>query len=724
VTWQGGEGDWGDIGKWGGRLPAVNSFAAIEGDSHVALNQAHATVSRLDLGTERNADVSLTMHEGSLAVVEFIRLAENAGSHGKFVLRGGRVCTTEVAVSAMNEGEGVCRAELEVHGGRLLTRYLTLGYRAGSTAQLRVVGSGADCIVALNSVDCSIPTGAVGSTCQLRFDIDGTGVTPLVLWNKRESIRLARKDRASKCFLRVSLLEAPPAGDITLVHGFQPCQGTFHGFPEGSLIRAEHGGQTYDWRLTYRGGSTKCDIVLGDPHVRIGAGLRVAYRGGKLPRSVAIEPAVIRAAWEDLYRQVDRGVTPLGSGTRAFPGAEGYGAFAKGGRGGKVLFVTTLEDSGPGSLRAAIDAKGPRTVIFRIGGIINLKTPLCIREPFITIAGQTAPGDGICLKGSRDTLMLSNTHDVIIRYLRVRTGYTGEKADNEGDCISCYSADNFILDHCSTSWGTDETISCTQTCDRYTVQWCLMAEGLNYHGHSMGSILGGDRSTWHHNLYAHCRTRNPRFAGACRCDFRNNVVYDWGDACSYGDFRLLNYVNNVVKPGPSTTQRPRRFFPNNAVALPGSLFLRGNVLDGSPEIDRDNRLGTGFETEVFAEAPHAAPAVESQAAEAAYELVLKNVGAMVPKRDTTDTRIVAEVRGRTGKIIRYERELGDWPSYAGGAVPLDLDGDGIPDDWETAHGLNPNDTSDAGRITQTGYTNLECYLNSLVPRWSGGRKHR
>ena len=391
---------------------------------------------------------------------------------------------------------------------------------------------------------------------------------------------------------------------------------------------------------------------------------------------------------------------------------------SRGGRGGVVHAVTNLEDSGPGSLRAAIDAKGPRTVIFRVGGVLNLKTPLQIREPFVTIAGQTAPGDGICLKGSRDTLMIINTHDVIVRYLRVRTGYTGDRDDNEGDCISCYSSDNFILDHCSATWGTDEIVSCTQTCDRYTVQWCLIAEGLNYHGHSMGSILGGDRSTWHHNLLAHCRTRNPRFADACRCDFRNNVVYNWGDTCSYGDFRLLNYVNNFARPGPSTTQKPPRFFAVDAVALPGTLFLSGNALDGSPDIGGDNRLGTGFEAEVFAQAPFASPPVETQSAEAAYELVLNNVGATVPNRDATDMRIIAEVRSRTGKIIGHEKELGNWPTYAGGAAPSDSDGDGIPDDWEEAHGLNPGEASDARRITPSGYTNLEHYLNSVVPAWS------
>src|SRR5262249_33432430 len=156
-------------------------------------------------------------------------------------------------------------------------RYLTLGYRTGSTAQLHIVGSRADRIVALNTIDCSIPTGPVGSTCELKFDIDAAGATPLVLWSKQGSIRLARKDRAHKCLLRVRLLDAPPAGDIPLLRSFRPCQGTFHELPEGSLIRADHKGKTYEWRLTYRGGVSQCDTVLCDPHVLTTPDTKVAY---------------------------------------------------------------------------------------------------------------------------------------------------------------------------------------------------------------------------------------------------------------------------------------------------------------------------------------------------------------------------------------------------------------------------------------------------------------
>lgn len=717
MRWRGGDGNWEDAAKWSGPPATVNSFADINGNSRVTLSSGAVALSRLELGIERNADVSLTMNGGLLMALETIRFGELAGSRGRFVVNGGRVCVTEIGIGGMNEGDGsdrACRGEMEIRGGDVMTRYLALGWGAGSTARLRVVGSKAGSIVALNAVWCSIPTGRVGSTVELAFDVDAGGVTPIVLWNKKDCVRLSRKDRANKCFLRVGLLDTPPSGNIVLLASSRPCEGTFNDLPEGGFIRAEHAGKTFEWRLTYRGGASKCDIALCDPHEIAADGRKVPHTSGWPARAVKIESAAIKAAWEKIYREVDRYAPPLGSGTRAFPGAEGYGAFAKGGRGGKALFVTNLNDSGPGSLREAINTKGPRTVIFRVGGVIELKKSLQIREPFITIAGQTAPGDGICLKGAPDALSLVNTHDVVVRCLRVRTGHTGDKGENEGDCIACYSAENFILDHCSTSWGTDETISCTQTCDRYTVQWCILAEGLSYYGHSMGSILGGDRSSWHHNLYAHCGTRNPRFAGLCRCDFRNNVIYDWGGACGYGEFRELNYVNNYTMPGPSTTQKPPQFILGNSVVLPGSLFLSGNVLAGSSDVCRDNRLGASFDAEVFAAAPHAVPAVQTQSAEAAFDLVLQCAGAVLPKRDSTDAQIVADVRNRTGKIIRYEKELGLWPVYASGQAPLDSDNDGIPDEWEKAHDLNPNDSTDASLTTADGYTRLEHYLNSLV----------
>ncbi len=718
AKWRAGDGSWEDAGRWEGESPGATVPVEVDGAGKVALDRGTGSAMRLDLGSRPHSDALLTVNGGTLVAAEFVRLGEEEDSHARLVINGGRICTTELGIGGMNPGEvkgKPCEAEMEVHGGLVVVKYLELGWRPGSKTRLRVVGSQAEGIIALNVIQIATQHQGTGSVCDLSFEIDERGVTPIELCNVNDAIRLPGKDSAGKCRLHVKLLSAPPGGEITLLRARKPCLGAFDGLPEGSPIRADYDGKTFEWRLTYRGGTSKADVVLTDPHIMI-AEARIPYRSPHTARVALVESATIKSAWEGMFREIDRATPPMEIGTLAFPGAEGFGAYAKGGRGGKVLFVTNLNDAGPGSLRAAIDAKGPRTVVFRVGGTIELKKRLQIREPFITIAGQTAPGDGICLKGAQDTLMLLNTHDVIIRYLRVRTGYTGDKDENEGDSISVYNSQNFIIDHCSTSWGTDETLSCTQNCDRYTVQWCIIAEGLDYYGHSMGSILAGDRSTWHHNLYAHCGTRNPRFSGLCRCDFRNNVIYDWRSAAGYGDFRALNYVNNCLKPGPSTTQKPPRFITGDSYVLPGSLFASGNVIDGWPEISTDNTRGSVFALETFANAPHQFPPVDTQAAPEALNSVLEKAGADWPKRDAIDMRLVREVREGTGKVVKYEREAGEWPAYAAGEPPLDSDQDGIPDEWETAHGLNPQDSADGGQAGADGYTNLEHYLNSLPSR--------
>src|SRR3990172_5507517 len=247
--------------------------------------------------------------------------------------------------------------------------------------------------------------------------------------------------------------------------------------------------------------------------------------------------------------------------TRAFPGAEGFGAFSQGGRGGRVLFVNNLNDDGAGSLREACRTKGPRIVVFRVGGIIELKSNLKITEPYITIAGQTAPGDGICLKNF--TLWVKNTHDVVIRYIRSRPG---DQMKVEQDAISIDTSKNVIIDHCSASWGTDETLSVTgKGCTNVTVQWCMITESLDnsvHHKgrHGYGSLfrLDGNVSV-HHNLYAHNSSRNPRpgtYGDVRRgglLDFRNNVIYNWGVRAGYSaeDKITMNYIANYLKPGPS-----------------------------------------------------------------------------------------------------------------------------------------------------------------------------
>lgn len=707
AQWKSGDGRWAERAKWSGAQPAVTIPVEVNGKAHVTLAGMDAAVSRLDVGTNAASDARVTMNGGSLCAAEFIRLGEVAGSRGNFVLDGGNLCTTEIAVGGMNQRETTqpaCAAALEVRGGQLVTKYLALGWLPDSHATFHVVGSRAEGIAVLQHMDCAILSGNDGGVSELAFDLDAGGVTPINLHHPRNGVRLSRPDSPRRCQLCVNLLEAPPGGEITLVRALSPCQGTFAALPEGSIVRADYAGHTYEWRLTYRGGEKQCDIALIPPQTT-----------GPSVRPHLLDSATITAAWEKLFHHIDAMAPPLENGPLAFPGAEGFGAHAKGGRGGRAIFVTNLNDAGPGSLRAAIDAKGPRTVIFRVGGTIELKTALQIREPFITIAGQTALGDGICLRGAPDTLTLLNTHDVIVRGLRVRTGFSGTGERHEGDCISCYSAENFIIDHCSASWGTDETISCTQSCDRYTVQWCILAEGLEYYGHSMASIAGGDRGTWHHNLFAHCRTRNPRFAGFCRADFRNNVIYNWGDAAAYGDFRSVNYADNFLKPGPSLKSQPPRFFTGESAVPPGAFFADGNVMEGFATITRDNRTGTTLDVLAFATKPHDFPVIKTQPARDAAALVFASAGATCPKRDPVDLRIVTETREGRGHLVRYETEVGGHPAYFSGEAPRDADGDGIPDAWETAHQLNPSDSTDAGTTGPDGFTLLEVYLNHLFP---------
>ena len=410
----------------------------------------------------------------------------------------------------------------------------------------------------------------------------------------------------------------------------------------------------------------------------------------------------------------------------AFPGAEGFGSETPGGRGGAVVFVTNLQDDGPGSLRAACRSKGPRTVLFRVSGIIELSSTLEITEPFLTLAGQSAPGDGICLRGHG--VVVADTHDVIIRYLRVRPGDIAKK---ETDALSVYKSQNVIIDHCSASWGTDETISVTgEGTSEVTVQWCMITESLNNSVHSKGahgygSLLRADgRVTFHHNLYAHHSSRNPRpgtygdMNRGLLLDFRNNVIYDWGERAGYtaADKASINYIANYLKPGSSTNPGVRDF----AFHIGGStttLFADLNRIENLPEKDSANwamiELPKGVPmADVRLPGQLAAAPVTTQSAQAAYELVLRAAGATRPGGDAVDMRIMSQVRSGTGHIIDSQRDVGGWPEYRAGTPAADGDNDGMPDDWERKNGLKPDVADDKGDADGDGYTNLEEYLNS------------
>jgi hypothetical protein len=434
----------------------------------------------------------------------------------------------------------------------------------------------------------------------------------------------------------------------------------------------------------------------------------------------------------------------------AFPTAEGYGRFAKGGRGGRVIAVTNLNDSGPGSLRAAVEAEGPRTVVFEVSGRIVLQSRLIIRKNNgeLTIAGQTAPGLGICI--SNFNFGMLGARDVIIRYVRVRPGNTsGMTLDGMGMA----SADNCIIDHCSISWTLDESFS-SRGGKNITLQRTLISEALNAAGHKKyppgtqhgyAASIGGDIGSFHHNLLAHCAGRNWSLAGglakpdnkyAGRIDIRNNVVYNWSKRATDGGAHEVNFVNNYYKPGPAT----KYFYALNAQygGFPGSqrYYFAGNVMPGhfgladqekgrTATTERGGKLPTEYSP--WSDTPFFESHVKTQSAEEAYADVLANVGCNFPALDPHDRRIIAETRDGTYKykgsvtglpgLPDSQEDVGGWDNYPEVHRPAgwDTDRDGMPDAWETARGLNAKDATDgAADRNGDGYTNLEDYLNSLV----------
>ena len=412
----------------------------------------------------------------------------------------------------------------------------------------------------------------------------------------------------------------------------------------------------------------------------------------------------------------------------AFPGAEGAGRFALGGRGGQVLFVTNLDDSGPGSLRAAVETKGARTILFRVSGTIRLAKPLVIREGRVTIAGQSAPGDGITL---RDHMLQVSADDVVIRYIRSRLG---DESKTESDAVTVTKGRRIILDHISASWSVDETLSASarfsdsgQGFYDLTVQWSIISESLTHslHAkgeHGYGSLIRGGRGSrisFHHNLWANHEARMPRpgnYDGpeidpvGPIFDFRSNVFYNWGGTRSgynadKATLARYNFVDNAYVAGPQST-RPIAFDESNMLA---KAWFVGNSMNGVVPADPWS-LVTGVSPPGYRlAAPVDVAPVAPEPAAHAYERVLASAGAS-KVRDAVDARVVAGVRDRTGKQIDSQRDVGGWPALASLPAPRDSDNDGVPDPWERKHGLDPNVADSNGDRDHDGYTNLEAWL--------------
>ena len=442
--------------------------------------------------------------------------------------------------------------------------------------------------------------------------------------------------------------------------------------------------------------------------------------------------------------------------TPAFPGAEGFGKYTTGGRGGRVYVVNNLEDSGAGSLREAVEAKHPRIVVFAVSGTIHLQSPLRLSKD-LTIAGQTAPGDGICLADYPVSLIGDN---IIVRYLRFRMGdrYQDKgKINGSGhdDAFGGNRRKHIIIDHCSMSWSTDEVFTVYDG-DSTTLQWNLIAEPLNYsyhfetgdsdyERHGYGGIWGGKNLSAHHNLFAHCISRNPRFSGVRsgvaseRVDYVNNAIYNWGGNTVYGgEGGHYNIIGNYYKPGPNTAKSVRSRVVNPSIQENpriglGSFYVAGNYMFGDKEVTRNNKLGIHFDKKATPPEQEASVqpkiigslSVPVQPAEEAFACMLQCVGASFPVRDAVDRRIINEVKEGSGRIIdvqggfphgtAYEISKSAWPVLKSLPAPADTDNDGMPDEWEKKKGLDPLNAKDASLFTiDNGYTNIEVYINSLL----------
>lgn len=458
----------------------------------------------------------------------------------------------------------------------------------------------------------------------------------------------------------------------------------------------------------------------------------------------------------------------------AFPGAQGGGMYSFGGRGGKVIVVTNLNDDGPGSFRWACEQGGARIVVFNVSGIIHLKSPLIIRAPYITIEGQSAPGDGICVAGESTWI---NTHDVIIRYLRFRRGETN--VGRRDDALGGNPVGNIMIDHVSASWGLDENMSMYRhmyndstgaieqklPTANITIQNSIFSESLDTWNHAFGSTLGGENCSFMRNLWADNTGRNPSVGENGVFNFVNNVVYNWVHrSIDGGDYTAMyNIINNYFKPGPQTPKDPnnpvghRILKPESGRSklsyhVYGRCYVNGNIMEGYPAITKDNWAGgvqvedepnTGkYTANMKWDKPLPMPAMTIMNAQDAFNYVTTHVGATLPVRDAVDKRILMQVKEDkaiydehyvpdTAKQFKHRRlpkdsyktgiitdikQVGGYPEYKG--IPYkDSDNDGLPDDYEKKNGLNANDPKDAAAITKNGYSNIENYLNDIADKY-------
>jgi len=458
---------------------------------------------------------------------------------------------------------------------------------------------------------------------------------------------------------------------------------------------------------TLKTGPRLAALAVAIATVLAGVGCKVAPEDGG-PGTLAVEAPTAGAA----------------ASLPAFPGAEGFGAHTPGGRGGRVIKVTNLDPDGPGSLQAACQAKGPRIVVFDVSGVI--RGDIVITEPYLTIAGQTAPGAGITIEGRLLTAYDREhpVHDVIVRHLRVRAR---PGLGNQGDCVQFSVVANAILDHLSCSWAEDETIDLFTHATNVTVQWCTIEESSQTEqrggGHNYGLITGANSNniSIHHNLFVHQKRRNPAI-GSGPADFRNNVVYNFRDGWSHeGNYKEpgFNLIGNYYKRGPSDPDIFPFCFHDDV-----PYYLRDNYIEGvgmvqDPWAEAHKLYGLQYYADkgVKQEQPTPVAPVTTHTPQQAYEMVLARAGCF--PRDVVTKRMIRDVRSGTGEWGRHDAaDLME--GLAPSAPPADADDDGMPDEWERARGLDPT-KDDSAALVPSGCTAIEQYANELAEALIGRR---
>ncbi|TCT23121.1 hypothetical protein [Thiobaca trueperi] len=434
----------------------------------------------------------------------------------------------------------------------------------------------------------------------------------------------------------------------------------------------------------------------------------------------------------------------------AFPGAEGYGAGAIGGRGGKVLFVSNLNDAGPGSLREALTLDGPRIIVFEVGGTITLQSPIVINKPFVTIAGQSAPGGGITLRmadTANGPAINIATHDIVVRFIRVRRGKPN-KVECCDDSISISNetekVHNVIIDHCSISWATDELFDVWYQAENITIQWSMLSEGLadlsSGAPWGKGPILGDQPTniSVHHNFFANNIQRNPEInllaPDAANFELSNNIIYNWAHGAigfqgGQANTQIrINIIGNLFIPGPNYVDNRYEIMISEKNISAASVFVKDNIGPRRKSADEPDWNSVGIlsdgqsymktpapetfkKTERWSGSQH--PISEIPSATLADQMLTK-VGAVFPYRDDVDNRIINQLKNNTGKIIADPKDVGGWPNLPAGKPPTDTDRDGMPDEWEKAYGTDPTVNDSALEKSNNGYTNIEEYLNDLV----------